>query len=310
MNTSNALDPQSPLARAIYDLGIVASIVFLLIYVVVAGAIVYAIIRFRARAGEADPKQIPGNRKVETAWTIIPFLIVIFLFVITLKAMNRADPPPASSPDLIVTGHQFWWQADYPASGVTTANEIHIPTGKPLSVRLESKDVLHEFWVPQLTRKMTNVPGQPNHIWLQANKAGTYIGQCSEFCGTQHAWMRIVVVAHEPAQFEEWQQAQLRPAQAPVDDARARGLEIFRTATCINCHAINGVPGANARVAPDLTHVGSRQQLAAGIVENTPANMRRWVKNPQAIKPGALMPDFYLDDQQIEELAGYLSSLR
>ena len=310
MNSSNALDPQSPQARAIYDLGIVSSIVFLLIFVVVAGAIVYAILRFRARAGEADPKQIAGNKKVETAWTIIPFLIVIFLFVITLKAMNRADPPPVPSPDLVVTGHQFWWQADYPASGVTTANEIHIPTGKPLCVRLESKDVLHEFWVPKLTRKMTTVPGQPNHIWLQADEPGTYIGQCSEFCGTQHTWMRIVVVAHEPAQFEEWQQAQLRPAQVPVDDAGAKGLEIFRTSTCINCHAINGVPGANARVAPDLTHVGSRQQLAAGIVENTPENMRRWVKNPQAIKPGALMPDFYLDDEQINQLADYLSSLR
>jgi cytochrome c oxidase subunit 2 len=310
MHTSNALDPQSPQARAIYDLGIVAGIVFLLIYVVVAGAIVYAILRFRARAGEADPKQIAGNKEVETAWTIIPFLIVIFLFVVTLKAMNRADPPPAPSPDLVVTGHQFWWQADYPASGVTTANEIHIPTGKPLCVRLESKDVLHEFWVPKLARKMTTVPGQPNHIWLQADKPGTYIGQCSEFCGTQHAWMRIVVVAHEPAQFEEWQQAQLRPAQVPVDGAGTRGLEIFRTSTCINCHAINGVPGANSRVAPDLTHVGSRQQLAAGIVENTPENMRRWVKNPQAIKPGALMPDFYLDDQQIDQLADYLSSLR
>jgi cytochrome c oxidase subunit 2 len=310
IQTSNALDPQSPQARAIYDLAIPSTIIFALIFVIVTGAIIYAILRFRARPGEADPKQIPGNKKVETAWTIIPFLIVIFLFVITLKAMNRADPPPAPSPDLVVTGHQFWWQADYPASGVTTANEIHIPIGKPLCVRLESKDVLHEFWVPKLTRKMSNVPGQPNYIWLQADKPGTYIGQCSEFCGTQHAWMRIVIVAHEPAQFEEWQQAQLRPAQAPVDDMRAKGLEIFRTETCINCHAINGVPGANSRVAPDLTHVGSRRQLAAGIIENTPENMRRWVKNPQAIKPGALMPDFYLDDQQIDQLASYLSSLR
>jgi cytochrome c oxidase subunit 2 len=159
MQTSNALDPQSPLARAIYDLGIVSGVVFALIFVIVTGAIIYAIFRFRARAGEPDPEQIHGNRKVEIAWTIIPFLIVIFLLVMTLSAMNRADPPPAPSPDLVVTGHQFWWQADYPGSGVITANEIHIPTGKPLSVRLESKDVLHEFWVPKLTRKMSNVPG-------------------------------------------------------------------------------------------------------------------------------------------------------
>ena len=310
MPSSNALDPQSPLARAIYDLGIVSGVVFALIFVIVTGAIIYAIFRFRVREGEPDPKQIAGNRKVEIAWTIIPFLIVVFLLVMTLSAMNRADPPPAPSPDLVVTGHQFWWQADYPASGVITANEIHIPTGKALSVRLESKDVLHEFWVPKLTRKMTNVPGQPNHIWLQADKPGTYIGQCSEFCGTQHAWMRIVVVADEPSKFEEWQRAQLLPGQAPKSDATVKGLALFQTSTCINCHAIRGAAGADLRVAPDLTHVASRKQLAAGIIENTPANMRLWLKNPQHIKPGALMPDFEFTDEQLDQLTEYLSTLR
>ena len=310
MHSSNSLDPQSPLARAIYDLGIVSSIIFVLIFVIVTGAITFSMFRFRTRAGEPDPRQILGNRKVEIAWTIIPFLIVIFLFVITLSAMNRADPPPAPSPDLVITGHQFWWQVDYPGSGVITANEIHIPTGKPLSVRLESKDVLHEFWVPKLTRKESNVPGQPNHIWLQADKPGSYIGQCSEFCGTQHAWMRILVVADEPAQFEEWQRAQLQPAQAATTDVTAKGLAVFQTSTCINCHAIRGVAGADLRVAPDLTHVGSRRQLASGMIDNTPANMRLWLKSPQHIKLGALMPDFSLTDQQLDQLAGYLSTLK
>jgi cytochrome c oxidase subunit 2 len=310
MNTSNALDPQSPLARAIYDLGIVSSIVFALIFVIVTGAITFSIFRFRSRAGEPDPGQIQGNRKVVIAWTIVPFLIVIFLFVITLSAMNRADPPPAPAPDLVITGHQFWWEVEYPGSKVITANEIHIPTGKRLSVRLESKDVLHEFWVPQLTRKESNVPGQPNHIWIQADRPGNYIGQCSEFCGTQHAWMRILVVADEPAQFEQWQQAQLRPGQSPTTNAALKGQELFRTMSCINCHAINGVAGANLRVAPDLTHVGSRKQLASGMIDNTPANMRLWLKSPQHIKPGALMPDFTLTDEQLDQLAGYLSSLQ
>src|SRR6476661_8272531 len=157
MKTSNALDPQSPQARAIYELAVHSTIIFALIFIVVTAGIIYAIVRFRARAGEPDPKQILENKTVEIIWTVIPFLIVIFLLAITLSAMNRADPPPASSPDLVVTGHQFWWQVDYPGSGAITANEIHIPTGKPLSVRLESKDVLHEFWVPKLTRKMTTV---------------------------------------------------------------------------------------------------------------------------------------------------------
>jgi cytochrome c oxidase subunit 2 len=310
MHTSNALDPQSPQARAIYDLGVVSTIVFVLIFVIVAGAIVYAIFRFRGRVGEPDPKQFAGSERAEVIWTAIPFLIVVFLFVLTLRGMNRADPPPAPSPDLVVTGHQFWWEAQYPASGAVTANEIHIPIGTPLSVRLDSKDVLHEFWVPELARKMTTVPGQPNHIWLQADKPGVYIGTCSEFCGIQHAWMRILVVAEEPSKFEEWQRAQLQPGQAATSDAAAKGLALFQTSTCINCHAIRGVPAAGASVAPDLTHVASRRQLGAGILENTPANMRLWLKNPQHIKPGALMPDFNFTDQDLSELAEYLSTLR
>src|SRR5438477_10446652 len=193
MQTSTALDPQSPQARGIYDLAIPSTIIFALIFVIVTGAIIYAILRFRGRAGEPDPKQIPGNRKVEIAWTIIPFLIVILLLVMTLSAMNRADPPPAPSPDLVVTGHQFWWQADYPGSGVITANEIHIPAGNPLSVRLESKDVSRELWVAALTCKTSNVPARSTHIWLQADKPGAYIGYGSQCCGTHHAGTRIVM---------------------------------------------------------------------------------------------------------------------
>jgi len=310
MHTSNALNPQSPQARAIYDLGIVSTIVFVLIFVIVAGAVAYAIFRFRGREGEPEPGQFAGSERVEIIWTAIPFLIVVFLFVLTLRGMNRADPPPAPSPDLIVIGHQFWWEARYPASGAVTANEIHIPVGKPLSVRLDSKDVLHEFWVPELARKMSTVPGQPNHIWLQADKPGLYIGQCSEFCGTQHAWMRILVVADEPSKFEAWQQAQLRPAPAPTIDIAAKGLTLFQTSTCINCHAIRGVTGADADAAPDLTHVASRRQLGAGILENNPANLRLWLKNPQHIKPGVLMPDFNFTDQQLDELGAYLNTLR
>src|ERR1700730_166663 len=310
MHASNALNTQSPQARAIFDLGIVSTIVFVLIFVAVTGAIAYAIFRFRGREGEPDPKQFAGSEKVEIIWTTIPFLIVVFLFVLTLRGMNRADPPPAPSPDLIVTGHQFWWEAQYPASGVVTANEIHIPAGKPLSVRLDSKDVLHEFWVPELARKMTTVPGQLNHIWLQADKPGVYIGTCSEFCGTQHAWMRILVVAEEPSKFEEWQRAQLQPSRTPTSDAAAKGLALFQTSTCMNCHAIGGATGSASRVAPDLTHVASRRQLGAGILENSPANMRRWLKNPQHIKPGSLMPDFNFTDQELDELGEYLNTLR
>jgi cytochrome c oxidase subunit 2 len=310
MYNSSVLDPQSPQARAIGNLGIVSTIVLVLIFVIVTGAILYALFRFRGRDGDADPKQFAGSEKAEIIWTAVPFLIVIFLFVMTLRAMNQVDPPPAPSPDLVVTGHQFWWQANYPASGAVTANEIHIPAGKALSVRLDSKDVLHEFWVPKLTRKMTTVPGQNNHIWLQADKPGVYIGQCSEFCGTQHAWMRILVIAEEPAKFEQWEQAQLQPSKIPVASPAAQGLALFQTSTCMSCHAIRGVPGADSTVAPDLTHVASRQQLGAGILENNSANMRRWLKNPQHIKSGVLMPDFNFTDQQLDQLEQYLATLK
>src|SRR5260370_2259359 len=292
MHTSNALDPQSPQARAIYDLGIVSTIIFVLIFVIVTGAIVYAIFRFRGREGEPDPKQFAGSEKVELIWRAIPSLIVLFLFVLTLRGRNRSDPRPAPSPDLVVTGHQFWWEAQYPASGAITANEIPIPIGKPLSVRLDSKDVLHEFWVPELARKMTTVPGQPNHIWLQADQPGVYIGTCSEFCGIQHAWMRILVAAEEPSKYEQWQRAQLQPGLAAKTAGAAKGLALFQTSTCINCHAIRGVTGADARVAQDLTHVASRRQLGAGILENSPASMRRCLKNPPHIRPGPPMLDF------------------
>src|SRR4030081_3538513 len=175
MYASNALDPQSPQARAIYDLGIVSAIVFVLIFVAVAGAILYAIFRFRGREGEPDPNQFAGSEKVEIIWTVIPFLIVVLLFVLTLQGMNRADPPPAPSPDLVVTGHQFWWEAQYPASGAVTANEIHLPVGKALWGGLVPRVVLHDFGVREWARKMSTVPGHPTHIWLQADKPGVYI---------------------------------------------------------------------------------------------------------------------------------------
>lgn len=194
----------------------VTTIVPGLIFVLVVGAIIYSLVRFRWREGEPEPRQLAGHKTVELVWTAIPFVLVVLLFGLTWRTMSRADPPPPPAPDLVVTGHQFWWEARYENSGVVVANEIHLPVGRPLSVRLESRDVLHEFWAPELTRKMTTVPGQPNHIWLQADKPGTYLGICSEFCGTQHAWMRFLIVAEEPEKFDAWQRAQRQPALAPA----------------------------------------------------------------------------------------------
>ncbi|HTS17623.1 MAG TPA: cytochrome c oxidase subunit II [Verrucomicrobiae bacterium] len=303
------LNPDSPQARSIFDLGIVSGIILAIIFVIVAGIIVYALLRFRWREGEPDPHQLAGNHTIEIVWTVIPCLIVVALFALTGRTMTLSDPPPATEPDLVVTGHQWWWEARYPKSGLVVANEFHIPVGKAMSVRLESTDVLHEFWVPELARKITTVPGHPNHIWLQADRPGTYLGICSEFCGTQHAWMHCLIVAEPEAEFAAWETAQRRPAVMPVNDSAVKGLALFRQMVCVSCHAINGTAAA-ARVGPDLTHFASRRQLGAGIADNTPENLRRWLANPQQVKPGVKMPDFKFSNEQLTQLVDYLETLQ
>jgi cytochrome c oxidase subunit 2 len=306
--TLQVFHPESPQARAIADLGIDAGLILAAIFAIVAGVVVYALMRFRWREGEPDPRQLAGNRTIEIVWTAIPCVIVAALFALTARTMGRADPPAAPQPDLVITGHQWWWEVVYPKSGAIAANEIHVPVGRALSIRLESADVLHEFWVPQLARKITAVPGHPNHLWIEADQPGTYLGMCSEFCGTEHAWMHFQVVAEPEAQFAAWQAAQLRPAARPAGLA-ARGLALFRQESCASCHAIRGAAGG-ARVGPDLTHLASRAQLGAGVAENTPANLRRWLADPQQVKPGAKMPKFGFSPEQLTQLVAYFESLR
>jgi cytochrome c oxidase subunit II len=301
--------PQSPQARAIFNLGVEASVVLAVIFAVVAGIVVYALMRFRWREGAADPHQVAGNRTIEIVWTAIPCAIVAVLFTLTARTMSLSDPPPAPAPDLFVIGHQWWWEARYPQSGVVAANEIHIPVGRAMSVQLDSADVLHEFWVPELARKITAVPGHPNHLWIEADAPGTYLGICSEFCGTEHAWMHFLVIAETPAEFAAWQSAQLRPAARSIEPQARKGLALFEQMSCVSCHAINGTI-AGARVGPDLTHFASRRQLGAGITDNTPENLRRWLADPQQVKPGAKMPDFKLTDEQLAQLVSYFETLK
>ena len=304
-----SLNPESPQARAIFHLAIVAGIIFAAIFAIVSGMIVYALMRYRWREGEADPDQLAGSKTVEIVWTVIPCLIVLVLFFLTWRTMGASDPAAPAAPDIVITGHQWWWEAHYLKSGVITANEIHIPAGTPLSIRLESADVLHEFWVAQLTRKMTTVPDHPNHIWIQADRPGTYLGVCSEFCGTQHAWMHFLIVSDPPEQFRAWEKAQLAPAKTPVSGNAAQGFALFQQMSCVNCHAINGTAAA-ARVGPDLTHFASRRILGAGVVENTPANLRRWLTDPQQVKPGVKMPDYKFNKAQVTQLTDYFETLQ
>jgi cytochrome c oxidase subunit 2 len=303
------LHPGSPQARAIGNLGIEASVVLATIFAIVSGIVVYALMRFRWREGEPDPHQLAGNRTIEVVWTAIPCVVVAALFALTARTMGVADPPEAPEPDLVVTGHQWWWEVSYPKSGAMAANEIHIPVGRAMSVRLESADVLHEFWVPELSRKITAVPGHPNHIWIEAEKPGTYLGICSEFCGTEHAWMHFLVVAEPAADFASWQKAQLRHAAIPVGAVAVKGLALFLQSSCVNCHTIDGT-AAQARVGPDLTHLASRSKIGAGIVDNTPGNLRLWLMDPQQVKPGAKMPYFGFTKDQLTQLVAYFETLR
>ena len=309
MNVLTSFSPGSQSTQAIFHLWMVAIAILGLIFLLVTSFIVYSLMKYRWREGEADPEQVAGQGTVELVWTVVPLCIVVLLFILTVKTMGESDPGPAPKPDLIVIGHQWWWEVRYPNSGVVTANEIHIPTGQPLSVELESVDVLHEFWVAQLARKMTTVPGHPNYIWLEADAAGSYPGSCSEFCGTEHAWMRFTVIAQSPADFAAWQRSQLQPSVPPMDAQAVDGEHLFMQMSCVNCHAIAGTP-AQARVGPDLTHLAGRTQIGAGLLDNSPDNLRTWLRNPQLAKPGVEMPNFEFSDQQLTMLTDYLETLR
>lgn len=288
---------------------VVAMIVSGVILALVTGLVLYSAVRFRGKPETSEPVQTFGGRNLEIAWTVIPFLTVLWLLALTLRAMNRSDPPADRPPDLIVTGHQWWWEIRYAKDGLVTANEIHIPAGQKLLVRLESADVIHDFWAPKLARKIHMIPGHPNHIWLQADTAGSFLGLCAEYCGTQHAWMRFLVIADPPGEFAAWKRAQLQNAPAAASAGAARGMALFERMTCVNCHAIRGT-GFNAAVAPDLTHFASRRTLGAGVLSNGNANLTRWLAHPQTVKPGCLMPDFKLTAAQVNDLVNYLETLK
>ncbi len=303
-------NPNSSQARAIADLFFWSMVIGGLIFVLVTGLVLYAAWRYRGRPGDGEPYQNPGNRKLEIAWTIAPTLLLAVLFIFTLSGMRTIDPPPGDQqPDVVVTGYSWWWRVDYPKAGFTTANEIHIPVGQQVLFQLKAGDVIHSFWVPELGPKKDMIPGHPgNTVWLAADKPGVYQGACAEYCGAEHAWMRIRVIAHPQAEFDAWQQQQAAAA-APASGELARGAELFQQSTCVNCHAIRGT-NANAQAGPDLTHIASRETLGAGVITNTPENLGQWILNPHEIKPGVQMPGYNYSTAELRALVAYLGSLK
>jgi cytochrome c oxidase subunit 2 len=290
-----SFSPHSPQTQAIAALFSNILILSAAIFLIVAGLVVFGLVRYHG-AGRPARVQNVRSRPLEIAWTVIPLILVTGIFIVTVRAMARIDAPdqPSQAPDLTITGHQWWWDARYP-NGALAVSEIHIPVRRRLLARIESSDVIHDFWVPQLARKMDAVPGRAAYIWLQADTPGTYQGVCSEFCGAQHARMRFLVIAESDNDYATWLQHQSQPAHTPPPAVFNR--------QCAECHE-------NPAKAPDLTHIAGRQTLGAALSSNSPANLALWIEKPQSLKPGNRMPDQQLSRDEVAALAGYLGSLQ
>jgi cytochrome c oxidase subunit 2 len=294
--------------------------VTLVIFLVVAGLLLYALIRFRSRPEDSDrePAQIYGSNQIEVSWTVIPILIVVTLFLATTRVIlgTQAIPKPDSAINITVIGHQFWWEYRYPQLGVVTANELHIPISDsahptPTYLTMSSADVSHSFWVPRLAGKTDVIPNKINTMWIDPAQPGLYLGQCAQYCGTQHAKMLLRVYAQTPADFAAWVDQQRQPAVQDFEGnaIAAEGEAVFMRNACINCHAVSGTV-ATGRFGPDLTHLASRDTIASGAIQNNAGNLRKWIDDPNSMKPGALMPAMHLNDHDLDVITAYLTQLR
>ena len=286
------------------------------IFVVVMTMGIITLIRFRKRPGDDDrePPQIYGSNPLEMAWTVIPLITVLVLSLVTVRAISeiQIDQQPEGWMPVTATGHQWWWEFHYPEYGITTANELHVPVSntqlrKPTFVTLESEDVIHSFWIPRLAGKTDVIPNRQNHMWINPLKTGLYVGQCSEYCGTQHANMLLRVYVHTPEEFQRWVEGQQRDA-AEVAAVR-KGRDIFLTTACINCHTVRGTV-ATGQFGPDLTHLMSRHTLGAGVANINRANLHSWVLDPEHLKPGARMPAMKVKGEPLDQIVDYLMSLK
>ena len=286
---------------------IVAAIIFVLVVVFT----VYYVYKYHHKRQPEMPLQKEGSERIEITLAVIATVITGVFVYLTITSINKIqDIPENPKPFLEITGHQWWWEAKYPNSGVITANQIYIPTGKKILLKLTSADVVHDWWVYKLGRKMDMIPGMNNYMYMYADKPGDYLGACSEFCGVEHARMRIRVIALKPKDFEAWQKRQLKPViTSSSDPLFEKGKKLFEEKTCTNCHAINGTK-YKEDIGPNLTHFGSRKRFLADMMENNKKNLTAWITNPQNVKPGAKMPNFILSKSEVNALVAYLSHLK
>jgi cytochrome c oxidase subunit 2 len=305
----STLVARSDLNRSILSVYGIITWASLGIAVVVFGVLGWILLRFRERPGGLLPAQIRGHTALEISWTIAPALILLVIAIPTIQVIFRTQTAavPPGALEVTVRGWQWWWEFRYPSLEVTTANELHLPVGRPVAFSLEGPDVIHSFWVPQLGGKRDVVPGRPNRITLTPERAGEYWGQCAEYCGASHANMGLRVVVEEPAAFERWVAAQKAMPPEPTGPA-AEGKTIFARRACVGCHTIRGVSAGT--LGPDLTHFASRGLFGAGLWTTTPDNVVAWLKDPPALKPGSKMPNLGLGDAEARALAAYLLSLK
>jgi len=306
------LSPKSDLAQWIQSLYINVTVWDAIILGIVISAFILAVFVFSSRVGEAaPPSATSSDLGLEIAWTLGPALVLLMISVPTIRTIFRSQPPvaPAGALEIKVVAHQWWWEFDYP-DGAKTSNEPHIPVNRPIRLLLQSADIIHSFWVPQLGGKRDVVPGQINELTFVATVPGMYAGQCAEFCGLSHANMRFRVFVDSPEDFAKWDGAQLaKPAAIPATDLLAsKGAQVFANSPCTTCHMIQGV--SKGYIGPDLTHFASRTTLAAGVLKNTPENVANWIENPQETKPGANMPALLLPGPKMNALVAYLESLK
>jgi len=315
-STPSIFAPASTPANSIYELSLFVLTITGAIFVTVASVLAFVVFRYRQKGPDdtTEPAQIYGSTQVELAWTVIPVMIVVVLFLTTARMIFAIQdaPQPKSALDVTVVGHQFWWEFNYPKLGIRTVNELHVPVSDPQSptptyLTLLSADVIHSFWVPQLAGKTDVLPNNVNKLWIDPHHTGLYVGQCAQFCGVQHALMLLRVYVDTPEQFAAWVKNQQQAAVSAENVAAGR--HVFETQACMNCHSIAGTV-ATGRFGPDLTHLMSRATLASGAMDNTKENLREWIRRPDTFKTGVLMPAMQLNDQQLDQVTAYLSTLR
>jgi cytochrome c oxidase subunit II len=307
----------------------------LLVFVLVEGVLLYAIFRFRGKPGDPEPHQTHGNTIVEVVWTVIPALILAAIAVPTVRAIFQTNAVPGKDALTIeVVGHQWWWEFRYPEFNLTTANELHVPMGRMVSLRMGSNDVIHSFWVPQFAAKRDVFPNRETRMWFTAQAEGEYPGQCAEFCGIQHGRMAYRIVAQKNEDFQAWvthmQTLAAKPAgastssagaaaptgaagapagataAAPAQGSQSEGEKLFTAKGCIACHSLVAVNAPKGMVGPNLANVGARSYIAAGTLKNTDENLAHWIRDPQGIKKGVLMPNLGVSEAEAQALAAYL----